>query len=154
MIKPYFRGSPGDPPPLRCRVERQVRFEEVDVLGIVWHGRYASWLEDGRTAICARHGIGYMDLYANGVLAPIKQMHIDYHHPLRFDESCVIEGVLHYSEAARINFSCTIRNQEGRVCTTGYSVQLLLDPQRNLQMTPPPFYRAFLDRWLEGRLAG
>lgn len=152
MIKPYFREAPGDPAPLRCTVPRRVRFEEVDPLGIVWHGRYPSWLEDGRSALYERYGIGYMELYRHGVLAPIKKMHLDYHHPLRFGQECSIEALLHFSEAARINFSCVIRDDSGRVCTTGYTVQLMLDNEQNLQMTPPRFYQDFLIRWREGRL--
>lgn len=153
MIKPYFRNAPDDPAPLCCEVGRRVRFEEVDPLGIVWHGRYPSWLEDGRVALCEQNGIGYMELYNKGVLAPVKKMHLDYHHPLRFGQECSIQGRLHYSEAARINFSCSILDATGTVCTTGYTVQLMLDAAGNLLMTPPDFYLEFLRQWREGRLA-
>ncbi len=44
MRKPYFQPVPGGPPPLRMIVKRQVRFEEVDSMGIVWHGHYAGYL--------------------------------------------------------------------------------------------------------------
>ena len=50
MRKNYFPSVKGCPPPLGIRVERKVRFEETDPLGIVWHGRYASFFEDARTA--------------------------------------------------------------------------------------------------------
>ncbi len=147
MIKPYFPPRPGEPPPLCGSVERRVRFEEVDALGIVWHGRYAGYAEEGRMAVCRNHGIGYLDLYRQGLLTPIKALHIDFHHPLRFDEEFRIEARLHYTEAARINFSCSIVNAEGRVCTTGYSVQLMLDAQGEQLLLPPPGYREFLARW-------
>lgn len=152
MIRPYFRNAPDDPPPLHCVVPRRVRFEEVDPLGIVWHGRYPSWLEDGRVALCEQNGIGYMQLYEQGILAPVKKMQLDYHHPLRFGELCSIHGRLHYSEAARINYSCTIYNAQDTVCATGCTVQLMLDADMNLLMTPPAFYQAFLRNWKEGRL--
>lgn len=137
MRKPYFSTAPGDPAPLRQTVQRRVRFEEVDPLGIVWHGRYPSYLEDARVAVCETFGIGYMDLYAAGVLAPIKKMHLDYHRPLRFGQVCSIEGALHFTEAARINYSCSIRDEAERLCTTGYTVQLMLDADEVLQMVPP-----------------
>ena len=59
MRKPYFPSVKGSPPPLRIRVERKVRFEETDPLGIVWHGRYASFFEDARTAAGEKYGFGY-----------------------------------------------------------------------------------------------
>ena len=109
MIKPYFPTSKGQPQPLRIRTTRRVRFEEVDPLGFVWHGRYSSFFEDARTALGDKYGIGYLDFYKHGIITPIKKIHIDYHHPLRFQEDFAIEGLLHWSEAARINFEFIIK---------------------------------------------
>lgn len=152
MTKPYFPAREGDPPPLRAEVRRRVRFEEVDSIGIVWHGRYAGYFEDARDALGERYGIGYMDFYEHGILVPIKQLHADFHRPLRLKEEVTVEATLHYSEAARINHAFVIRDRQGAVATTGYTVQMMLDRDRNLCMIPPPFYEAFLERWREGRI--
>jgi acyl-CoA thioester hydrolase len=152
MIKPYFRSEADAPPPLRRTVQRRVRFEEVDALGIVWHGRYASYIEDGRVAVCEACGIGYLTLYEQGILTPIKALHIDYRHPLRFGQTFSIEGILHYTEAARINYEGIVRDESGRVCASGYSIQLMLDADFTLQLTHPPFYRDFLHRWRAGHI--
>jgi len=152
MRKPYFLPKEGDPPPLRVTVERRVRFEETDPLAIVWHGRYASYFEDARNAAGERYGIGYLDLHRNGVVAPIRIMHSDYHHPLRYNETFSIEGIVHWSEAARINMEYIIRNKDGRLATTGYTVQIMLDADENLLLIPPPFYREFLERWRVGQV--
>ena len=152
MIRPYFPPRAGDPPPLRTRVERQVRFEEVDPLGIVWHGRYPSYFEDGRVALGELFGIGYLDLYRQGVLAPIRKMHIDYHRPLKFPERFSIEAIFHWSEAMRLNNEFIIRNADGEVATTGYTVQMLLDGQEQVLLVPPPFIAEFRQRWRQGAL--
>lgn len=152
MLKPYFPQSEDQPLPLQVCVERTVRFEEVDALGIVWHGRYASYFEDARIALGEKYGIGYMDFYAHGVVAPIKIMHFDYHLPLRFQEKMTIEGILHWSDAARMNFEFTIRNRNGELATTGYTVQLMLDRNENILMKPPPFYEEFCKKWKAGVL--
>lgn len=152
MIKPYFPAREGQPPPLRVQVTRRVRFEEVDALGIVWHGRYSSFFEDARAALGDKYGIGYMDFYAHGVVVPIKKMHIDFYRPLKLRERITIEGILHWSEAARIDFEFVIRDGEGRVATTGYAVQMMLDLNENILMIPPPFYKAFCERWKAGEL--
>ncbi len=150
MMKPYFSIQEDDPPPLHIVINRRVRFEETDPLSIVWHGRYASYFEDARAAMGEKYGIGYLDFYRNGIVAPIKIVHIDYHLPLRFYEDFTIEGILHWSESARINFEYIVRNSEGRISTTGYTVQILLDKDKNLLLLPPPFYREFRERWKEG----
>jgi len=152
MRKPYFSYRKGDPQPLRLQVERRVRFEEVDQLDMVWHGRYASYFEDARSAAGERYGIGYMDFYNNRVIAPVRIIHMDFHHPLRFNETITIESVFHWTEAARINIEYIILNSEGRLATTGYTVQVLIDEKNNLLLIPPPFYREFREKWRQGQL--
>ena len=152
MIKPYFKTREGDPSPLRLSIEQTVRFEEVDSLGIVWHGRYASYFEDARVAFGDRYGIGYMDFYENGVVAPIKQMHFDYYQPLRFGDKMTIEAVLHWSEAARMNFEFILKNAGGELSTTGSTIQMMLDLDENILVVLPPFYEEFLEKWKTGEL--
>jgi len=148
----YFPAAPGAPAPLRTTVERTVRFEEVDSLGIVWHGRYPSYFEDARVALGDRHGMGYLRFHAEGVAAPIKAMHVDYRMPLRFGEAFTVEAVLHWSDAARLNHEFVIRNTTGQVTTTGYTVQMLMTPAGELLLTQPEFVREFLQRWQKGEL--
>ena len=152
MRRPYFPPAHGDPPPLRAVCERTVRFEEVDSLSIVWHGRYPSYFEDARVALGERHGIGYLELYRQGVAAPIKQMHVDYRLPLRFGDRFTVEGLLHWSDAARLNHEFIIRNEAGEITTTGYTVQMLTDPQGEILLTQPEFVREFCRRWREGEI--
>ncbi|OGU00136.1 MAG: thioesterase [Geobacteraceae bacterium GWB2_52_12] len=152
MSRAYFPVQEGAPSPLRVTVERQVRFEEVDPLNIVWHGRYPSYFEDARVAFGEKFGIGYMDCYEQGILTPIKKMHVDYFRPLRFQERFSIEGILHWSAAARLNFEFIIRNQALEVATTGYTVQMLLDTDMNIMLIPPPFMSDFLERWEKGMI--
>jgi len=153
VLRPYFPARPGEPPPLRGEISRVVRFEEVDAVGIVWHGRYASFLEDARVALGDRLGVGYLDYHAAGVVAPIKKLHIDYHLPLFLNERFTVEATMHWTEAARIDLSFVLRNGEGKVATTGYSVQMMLDAERNLLLAPPEFHRAFLERWRAGEVS-
>lgn len=153
-----MRGSfplaePGAPAPLAITVERVVRFEEVDPLGIVWHGRYPGYFEDARVALGSRYGIGYLDFAGHGVVTPIKQMAAEYFRPLRFQERFTIEGILHWSDAAKLVHEFVIRNGAGEIATRGHTVQLMIDRDENLLLIPPPFYAEFRDRWKEGRLA-
>lgn len=152
MRKPYFRAVEGAPPPLRCQVKRRVRFEEVDPLGIVWHGRYPGYFEDGRVALGRYYGLGYLDLYGQGIMAPVKQMHIDYQLPLRFEEEFTIEALLHWSDATRLNHEFILRNSNNEIVTTGYTVQLLTDSEQRVLLLPPVFYQEFRNSWRAGAL--
>lgn len=128
-----------------------MRFEEVDPMNIVWHGRYPGYFEDGRVALGDMYGIGYMDLYRHGIAAPIKKMQIDYIKPLHFGEKFSIETLLHWSEAARMNYEFIIRNSSGEKTTTGCTVQLFLK-DNELLMFQPDFFAEMCEKWQQGSL--
>ena len=153
MRKPYFPFVKDAPAPLRLTVRRHVRFEEVDSMGIVWHGRYPSYFEDGRVALGHQYGISYSDFIRERIPVPVRQMQIDYHRPLRFEEEFEVRTILHWSDAARINFEYEICNGLGQLVCTGCTVQLMLDEHFDVLLSPPPFFAAFLRRWKEGELA-
>ena len=151
MNKPYFQPVPGAPAPLHAMVKRQVRFEEVDSIGIVWHGRYPGYFEEGRVALGNKYGVGYSDFIRNKLPVPIRQLGVDYFEPLFFEDEIEIEAILHWSEAAKINYEYIIRRDETVVCT-GYTVQLMLDESLELLLSPPPFYADFIEKWKKGLL--
>ena len=151
MNKPYFKPVSGAPAPLHATIKRQVRFEEVDSIGIVWHGRYPGYFEEGRVALGNKYGVGYSDFIRNKLPVPIRQLGVDYFEPLFFEDEIEIEAILHWTEAARINYEYIIRRDEAVVCT-GYTVQLMLDESFELLLSHPPFYVDFMEKWKKGLL--
>ncbi|MCC8194261.1 MAG: acyl-CoA thioesterase [Deltaproteobacteria bacterium] len=154
---PYFKpetAANGDPapPPLSWTVERTARFEEVDAINVVWHGRYPSYFEDARVGFGQAYGCTYYDFRDAGLVVPVKQMGIDYRGPLRFGQQCRITATLHWSAGARINFSYRIKAMDGEVLTTGYTVQVFLDAEGKVFMFKPEFFAAFCARWEAGTL--
>jgi acyl-CoA thioester hydrolase len=151
--KRYFKPVEDSPPPLCATVSQRVRFEECDPLGIVWHGRFTSYFEDARVALCEQHGIGYMDFYRRDVVIPLKQMYHDYVTPLRFNETFSTECRLHWTDAARLNFEFIIRKDQNEIVATGATIHLMLTRDFELLLTPPPFYLAFMQCWKAGSLS-
>ncbi|SDP49230.1 acyl-CoA thioesterase [Desulforhopalus singaporensis] len=146
----YFPPDLLAPEPLTVTCERRVRFEEVDGLGMVWHGRYPSYLEDGRIAFGDAYGLTYQSFMVNNTVAPIVKMHIDYRRVLRFDEMVRIETSLHWSDAARLNFSYVIYNHEDRQAATGYTVQLMTEPDGTMLLVVPEWLESFRRKWRSG----
>ncbi len=153
FIKDYFPAKEKDPAPLTALCERRVRFEEVDSVNMVWHGRFPSYLEDGRIAFGDEYGLTYQSFMKNLTVALIVQMHIDYKIPLRFDEIATIETTLHWSEAARINFSYLIKSQNG-INATAYTVQLLTEIDGTILLASPDWLIEFNKKWRDGALQG
>ena len=78
-------------------------------------------------------------------------MNIEYLEPLFFEDEIEIETILNWTEAARLNFEYIIRKAGNIVCM-GYTVQLMLDNDGELLLTPPQFYLDFRDKWRKGLL--
>jgi acyl-CoA thioester hydrolase len=147
MRKPYFKQVKDAPDPLRAIVKTTTRFEEIDSMGIAWHGRFASYFEDARVSLGEKYSISYMDLFKHGILAPLKKIHIDFKIPLFFREEISIECILHYSQASKILTEYIIKKQDNKIAATGYVIQMLLDPDYQLFLTQPEYYKNFCDTW-------
>jgi acyl-CoA thioester hydrolase len=149
----YFDSEPGDPEPLCTTIERTVRFEELDPLNIVWHGRYASYLEDGRVAFGTQYGLGYEVFMREKITAPIVQMHIEYHTPLTFQDEFLIHAFLHWTRAVRLNFSYRLNSKKtGALVATGYTIQLFMDASKTLMLVMPDCIYRFMEAWKEKRI--
>ena len=44
---------------LISELEIKIRFSETDAMGIVWHGNYIKYMEDGREDWGKNHGLSY-----------------------------------------------------------------------------------------------
>lgn len=121
--------------------EVKIRFNEVDPLGIVWHGHYIRFFEDGREAFGAQHGLAYMDIYRQGFVAPVVKIECDYKRSLEYGDVIMVETTYVDSPAAKIIFSYRILLQpSNELIAEGKSVQVFLDSnQRQLQLVAPEF---------------
>ena len=149
--KPYFKEQNG-PAPLSGRLVRRVRLEEVDALGIMWHGRYPSYLEDGREELGRAFGFGYLAFMEAEVALPIRTLHFDYLSPLRYAEEATVETLLHWHEGARLNMEYNLYDSAKRLACRAYSVQMMVDLSGQVLLESPAFFRAMQERWRDGSL--
>ena len=126
----------------------KIRFSEVDVMNIAWHGSYVKYLEDGREEFGAQFdGIGYKDIYRAGYKAPVVDLRIEYKKPVSIGETIVIETRYISTEAAKIHFDYTIYNEQGEIVITAYTVQVFLDEKNQLVLQNPDFYTEWKKKW-------
>lgn len=71
--------------------EVRVRFAEVDPLGIVWHGNYIQYFEDGREAFGRRHGISYLDQKDSNFSTPIVESKCEHKLPLTYGDVATVK---------------------------------------------------------------
>ncbi len=144
----YLPRCAGAPPPVEAAIVHRVQFGEVDVMGILWHGRYAALFEEASTEVRRRFGLGYAEFAAAGLRAPVVQFHIDYHQPLRLDDEVRVTARLGWNEAARLDIEYEARGPDGRRAATGYSVHLFTEATTGEPvLLMPPLLRQCWDRW-------
>ena len=124
------------------RTEIAVRFNEADPLGIVWHGHYIRYFEDGREAFGNSHGLSYLDFYKQGFVVPVVKVNCDYKRSLRYGDKVIVESRFVACNAAKIIFDYNLFNAKtGELVAKGSSLQVFLDKETStLQLTNPAFF--------------
>lgn len=127
---------------LEDTIRIQVRFSEIDSMRRVWHGSYVKYLEDGREAFGRRYpGIGYADMVAAKILAPIVDVHIKYVGPLELNDVAILTTRYVYKRGARLDFAYEIRRErDNQLCITATTTQLFIDPDEQLMLEEPQYY--------------
>ena len=132
---------------LKSLKEISVRFNEVDSMGIVWHGHYLKYFEDGREAFGKEHELGYMDVYEKGFLIPIVNINCSFKKPIQYNQPLFIETKYIDSAAAKILFEYKILDPESEtIFATGNSEQVFITKERELHLTIPDFFRDWKSR--------
>ena len=122
------------------KTEVKVRFGEVDSMGIVWHGNYVKYIEEGRESFGKKYGISYLDIYANNVMAPVVNMNIDFKRQVQYGDILIIETEFIDHEAAKIVFHFRIfRKSNNELVATAESTQVFIDLNREMILYPPQF---------------
>lgn len=126
---------------LISKVSVLVRFSDVDSMGIVWHGNYIKYFEDGREDFGLKYGMHYLDVYKNGYFTPIVNLECNYKLPLKYGEKVVIETTYINSEAAKIIHTYKLfRESNNELVATGKSIQVFLNINGDLELNSPEFF--------------
>ena len=120
--------------------EIRVRFNETDPLGIVWHGYYITYFEDGREAFGRQHGISYLDVNKYGYTTPIVKSSCEHKLSLRYGDVARIETTIVDSPAAKMIFRYKIYDANNEIACTGETVQVFVDETGTLSLNLPPFF--------------
>tara|TARA_B100001105_G_scaffold158983_1_gene127788 strand:+ start:176 stop:619 length:444 start_codon:yes stop_codon:yes gene_type:complete len=121
----------------------RIRFNEIDALGIVWHGHYIKYFEDAREAFGKEHNISYLDQKNNGFASPIIKLICEHKLPLRYEDFATIEATYIDSPAVKMIFEYKIINSQGKLVCEGKTVQVFVDFNGVLCLTYPPFFETW-----------
>lgn len=137
-------------PALTDRMEVSVRFSEVDMMRVAWHGSYVTYLEDGREHFGRTYpGVGYEDYFRTGYVAPVVNLTIDYRKSLRMGDRAIVETRYVYSDGAKLIFEYVIyRKADMEVMAVAQTTQLFMTAEGEIQYADPDFFTEWKKRWL------
>jgi len=120
----------------------RVRFSESDAMGVVWHGNYLKYFEDGREKLGKTFNMSYMDIYGAGYVVPIVKVEVDYKSPIQYGQDIRVICRLLDSKAAKIIHEYEIWNEsENKLSCKGKTVQVFINNEtKELDLTYPSFY--------------
>ncbi len=112
------------------RTEVKVRFGDVDSMGIVWHGNYVKYIEEGRESFGKKYGISYLDIYSNN----------DFKKQVKYGDKLIVETEFIETPAAKIKFDFRIyRKSDNELVATAQSTQVFIDLNNEMLLYPPDF---------------
>ncbi len=114
-----------------------VRFNEVDVYQVAWHGHYVAWMEIGRGAMTKQFGLDAFQLSALGYLGPVVSLEVKYLHPARYNDELTITTRLKHTETATLVFESIISDSTGKKLACGRTTHALTDMNGVLQFQMP-----------------
>lgn len=128
---------------LATEIEIEIRFSETDAMGVVWHGNYLKYFEDGREAFGKEYGLEYLTIFSNGYFTPIVKSEIDHKAPVYYGQKIKVITKYVPTKSAKIQFDYQVVNMTtGEICAVGKTMQVFLEKEsRTLELLNPAFYQ-------------
>ena len=128
------------------RINRTVLPHHSDHAGVMWHGSYFNWLEEGRVDALSKAGINYCDLTEYGFELPLINASIKYISPLHLGDNITIKSLFTIGKSPKIKVNSTFINNDCKFLTVA-EVNLVLVDKINfsiIRKRPDFITKAFL----------
>lgn len=122
----------------------RTRYADVDQMGFVYYGNYATYYEVGRTDAMRDLKTSYKEMEEKGVWMPVHSMSCRYFKPARYDDFLTITTIVREMPKARMLFEYEVRNQQGELLNTGETILAFLNKETNRPQRIPDWFAKLL----------
>lgn len=106
----------------------RVNYSEIDQMGVVYHARYAVWLDVARTEYLRQAGMTYRELEAMGFFLVVGDLTMRYHRPARYDDLVRVRCWVRELASRRVTFAYRLTHAEsGSLLVTAETRMLSLN---------------------------
>src|SRR5699024_9719830 len=68
----------------------EVRYQETDQMGVVYHANYLVWFEIGRSKYIDQLGFNYVEMEKDNIVSPVIDLQISYKRPATYGDTVTI----------------------------------------------------------------
>lgn len=115
----------------------RVRYAEVDKMGFVYYGNYATYYEVGRVEALRKIGFVYRELEDNGIFMPVYECKSKYLKPAKYDDLLTIKVTIPTLPDVKMVFTYEIRNENDEVINKGETSLVFVDGSTNKLISMP-----------------
>jgi len=116
----------------------RVNYSEIDQMGVVYHSRYAVWLDVARTEYLRQAGMTYRELEASGFYLVVGDLTMRYHRPARYDDEVRIRCWVRDVASRRVTFAYRLTDAStGQLLVTAETRMLSLNHAFQPTRMPP-----------------
>jgi acyl-CoA thioester hydrolase len=118
-------------------MELRVYYADTDAGGVVYHARYLSFFERGRTEFLRDRGLSVRELHEQGCIFPVVRAELDYRAPARLDDLVRVDTEL--LEIGRTSFTFgqqAVRVPDGRLLVAGRVVLVCVGAEMKAKRLP------------------
>ncbi|MBV6404208.1 MAG: acyl-CoA thioesterase [Flavobacteriales bacterium] len=109
----------------RCQL--RVRYGETDRMGYLYYGNYAEHFEVGRVEALRALGFPYRRIEDEGVLLPVRELHVRYHAPAHYDDLLTVITRVPAMPEVRIVFHYEVRDERDVLLTEASTTLVFVD---------------------------
>ena len=128
------------------KINKIVMPQHADHAGVMWHGTYFNWLEEGRINALSKAGINYFDVTKKGFELPLIDASIKYILPICLGEKISIESIFNIGKSPKIKIYSKLINESKKVMTVAEVNLVLVDKKKFsiIRKRPDFISKAFL----------
>ncbi|MBP3924580.1 acyl-CoA thioesterase [bacterium] len=93
-------------------IESKVYYADTDAYGVVWHGSYLKWLEQGRVEWCEQAGHNLCELSDNGIVLPVVNLNVKYKTSARLNDKIIVETEIEKFNGLSVTFKQKILSKD------------------------------------------
>ncbi|MCF8218792.1 MAG: acyl-CoA thioesterase [Bacteroidales bacterium] len=127
----------------------RTRYADVDQMGFVYYGNYATYYEVGRAAAMREIGTSYKEMEEKGIIMPVLSMTCQYKKPAHYDELLTVKTIVKGIPKARMEFNYEIFNEKDELLNKGETTLVFLSKASNRPVRIPSWFEDKLKPYFE-----